>query len=369
MFRRVLALIKKEFLSILQDPQTRMLLFMPPLMQLVIFSHAATMEVRNIDVAVLDRSNTVQSRELVAKFENSKWFKKFYHVESENQVEKLIKGQKAQMGLTIQSDFAKRLLAKKPVDVQIITDGRQTNVASIVNGYATEIISEYEQETFPERYKSSPRINVVVRNWFNPNLIFLWYTVISLVAILTTTVSLVLTSLSIAREREMGTFDQLIVSPLSSVEILIGKTIPPVLLALILTSVMVGCAVYGFRIPFTGSFLLFLLAALAYILCIVGIGLFVSSICKTQQQAILGAFTFQMPAILLSGYISPIENMPSFFQHLTIINPLRFYLVITKGLFLKDMSFGVVLHNLIPLMCIAVVTLSTATWMFKRKLD
>ncbi len=369
MFKRILALIRKEFLSIWRDPKSRFLIIAPPLLQLLVFAHAATMEVKNIDMAVLDKSNTIQSRELISGFEHSKWFKKITLVQNEDQVANMIRQQKVQLALVLNTDFAKNLMAKKTTDVQIILDGRQTNVASIANGYASEIISQYENENFPKRYKSTPRINLEVRNWFNPNLIFLWYTVISLIAILTTTIGLILTSLSIARERELGTFDQLIVSPLTAFEILIGKTVPPLFLSTVMASLMSLFVVKFFGIPFVGSVLLFYFGIFFYLLCIVGIGLFISSICKTQQQAILGAFTFQMPAVLLSGYISPVEDMPMFFQHLTLLNPLRFFLVIMKGVFLKAMPFTEVLQNLIPLMCIAVLTLSLASWMFKRNLD
>ena len=377
MFRRIYVLIKKEFFSIWRDPKSRMLVILPPLLQLLIFAHAATMEVRNLSMSVLDKCNTIQSRELISEFAHSKWFKKIIPVQNETQIEKLVKEQKVQIALILNTDFTKKLMSKKSAvagtpeqaDVQIIVDGRQTNVASIANGYANEIISQYESRNFPKKYQSKPRINLEVRNWFNPNLIFLWYTVISLITILATTISLILTSLSIARERELGTFDQLIVSPLTAFEILVGKTVPPLCLSMIMASLMSLFSIFVFKIPFTGSIWLFYFGMFFYLLSILGIGLFISSICKTQQQAILGAFTFQMPAILLSGYISPIEDMPMFFQYLTYVNPLRFFLVIMKGLFLKAMPFADVMHNLIPLICIAVLTLSLAGWMFKKNLD
>ena len=373
MFRRIWALIKKEFLSILKDPKSRTLLIAPPLMQLLIFSHAATLEVRNIDMAVLDKSNTVQSRELISDFAHSQWFKSVKLVQNEDQVEDMVKSQKVQVAMVLNTDFAKKLMLKNKggaqTDVQVILDGRQTNVAAIVNGYTSEIISQYETKNFPQKYKAKPRINLEVRNWFNPNLIFLWYTIIFLVTMLATTIGLLLTSLTIAREREIGTFDQLIVSPLTSFEILVGKTVPPLALSIIMTSVMAALAVYGFKVPFTGSVLLFYVATIVYLLSIAGVGLFISSICKTQQQAILGTFTFQMPAILLSGFISPVEDMPRVFQYLTYLDPVRFFLVIMKGLFLKAIPIGDLMLNLIPLVFIAVLTLSLASWMFKRNLD
>lgn len=369
MFRKIMSLIRKEFISIWKDPRSRMLIVVPPLLQLFIFAHAATMEIRNIDMAVLDKSNTVQSRELVREFQHSKWFEHVILVENEEQVAGLIRTRKVQLALAINTDFAKKILKNQPTSIQIILDGRQTNVAGIANGYATTIIGQYEAEHFPQRIKNKPMINVEIRNWFNPNLIYLWYTVISLITILATSIALVLTALSIAREREMGTFDQLIVSPLTSFEILIGKTVPPLIISVILSTIMGYFVIIFFKVPFVGSGWLYYSSLIIYLLSVLGVGLFISSICKTQQQAILGAFTFQMPAILLSGYISPVEDMPIFFQYLTWLNPIRFFLVIIKGLTLKAMPAEYVIQNIIPLIFIAILTLSAASWMFKRNLD
>lgn len=369
MFRRILSLIKKEFIAIWKDPRSRALIVIPPILQLFIFAHAATMEVRNIDMAVLDKSNTLQSRDLISKFKNSKWFEHVISVENENEVAKLIRERKVQLAVCINTDFATNLLKNKQTSVQIILDGRQTNVAGITNGYAASIIAQYEAEHFSKRTKNIPMINVQIRNWFNPNLQYLWYTVVSLITILATSIALVLTALSIAREREMGTFDQLIVSPLSSFEILVGKTVPPFVISILLSTVMGYFVIVFFKVPFVGSPLLYYASLSVYLLSVLGMGLFISSICKTQQQAILGAFTFQMPAILLSGYISPVEDMPMFFQNLTWINPIRFFLVIIKGVTLKAMPAEYVIQNVIPLFFIAILTLSTASWMFKRNLD
>lgn len=367
MLRRIIALIKKEFISIWKDPRSRTLIIVPPLLQLIIFAHAATMEVRNINMAVLDKSNTLESRNLINQFEHSKWFKKITPVSNENEVEKLIRTKNVTVALVLNTDFSINLKKKKQTNIQIILDGRQTNVAGIINGYATSIINNYENQYFPK--KNVPQINIQIRNWFNPNLIFIWYTAVSLITILATTIALILTALSIAREREMGTFDQLIVSPLSSIEILAGKTIPPLIISIILTTVMGIIAMIFFHIPFKGSLWLFYVGIFVYLVSMLGIGLFISSICRTQQQAILGAFVFQMPAILLSGYISPVEDMPIFFQTITWVNPVRFFLVIIKGIVFKAMPAEYVFQNLIPLIILATFTLVAATWMFKRNLD
>lgn len=367
MLRRIFALIKKEFILIWKDPRSRMLIIVPPLLQLLIFAHAATMEVRNIKMVILDKCQTVESRNLINEFKHSRWFMTVTPVENEDQAAKMLRTQKTQMVVSINTDFAKKLKQHQQTSVQVILDGRQTNVAGILTGYAGTIVSQYENEYFPK--KNIPKINVETRNWFNPNLIFIWYTAVSLITILATSIALILTALSIAREREMGTFDQLIVSPLSSFEILLGKTIPPLIISIILVTLMKTIATMLFGLPFTGSILLFYISIFIYLLSMVGIGLFISSICKTQQQAILGAFVFQMPAILLSGYISPIEDMPPFFQTLTWGNPVRFFLVIVKGLMFKAMPAEYVYQNLIPLIIIGIITLSAAGWMFKRNLD
>lgn len=364
--RRIIALIKKEFITIWKDPKSRGIIIAMPLMQLFIFANAITMEVKNIDVVAIDRDKSVESRELLSRFENSPRFRKFYYTDNEKEFRQKLDVQKVQVGIYINNDFSTSIKSQKPTNVLIITDGRQTNSASIAGGYASQIISSYSQEMSKIQGAS---IVPVVRNWFNPNLEYRWFIMTVIIAMLAMVITLLLTALSIAREREMGTFDQLIVSPLSSFEILLGKTIPPLTIAMILTCLMTLIIVVGFKVPFAGSIWLFLVAILISLLSIVGVGLFISSICKTQQQAILGVITFQMPAVLLSGFISPIEDMPLGWQYLTWINPVRFFMTLSKGIFLKGMGIEDVILNLIPLLIIAVITLSLASWTFKRKLD
>lgn len=338
----------------------------PPLMQLLIFANALTMEVKNIHMAVLDRSNSVESRELLSGFSHSKWFKKLVYVQDEKQLAKLVSIEKVQMAIEISNDFSSNLKAGKPTSVQVIVDGRQTNVASIASSYAVRIINDYELQHFP---RGGAMINPVIRNWFNPNLEYQWFLLASLVSILSLVITLLLTALSIARERELGTFDQLVVSPLNAFEILAGKTIPPLVISIILTTFMTIVAIVFFKIPFVGSVFWFFVSTVVALLAIVGIGLFISSLCKTQQQAILGVFTFQMPAVLLSGYISPIEDMPVFLQYLTYLNPIRFYMNIVKGIFFKGMVPHDIMINLIPLALTAILTLTIAGRTFKSKLD
>ena len=362
---RVLALIKKEFITIWNDPKSRAIIVAMPIMQLLIFSNAATMEVRNIDAVILDRSQSVESRELLSRFENSPRFRKFYYVDNEQDFQKKLNTQRVQIGINIQNDFSRNIKSGRGANVQVIADGRQTNSAAIASAYATQIIAGYNAELTGN---SGVGINATVRNWFNPNLEYKWYILTVIVAMLSLVTTLILTALSIARERELGTFDQLIVSPLSSFEILLGKSIPPLIIAMTLTMVMAGIIIAFFHIPFVGNILLFFVSILISLLAIVGVGLFISSICNTQQQAILSVMTFMMPAVLLSGFISPIEDMPVFLQYLTYLNPVRFFMVLSRGLFLKGMGIEEVIVNVIPLLLIASITLTLASRTFKRKL-
>lgn len=360
--RRILALIKKEFITIWKDPKSRGIIIAMPLLQLFVFANAITMEVKNIDVTVIDRNNSVESRELLSRFEKSPRFRKFYFTDNDRDFKKNLDVQKVQLGIYIDNDFSSHIKSGRTAQVLIIADGRQTNTASIASSYAAQIVNDYNKQ-------GGARVNTTIRNWYNPNLEYKWYILTIIVSMLALVITLLLTALSIAREREMGTFDQLIVSPLSSFEILLGKTIPPLTIAMLLTCFMVLCVIGIFKVPFAGSIWLFLVSIFISLLSIVGVGLFISSICKTQQQAVLGVTTFQMPAVLLSGFISPIEDMPVFLQHLTMLNPIRFFMQLSRGIFLKGMRLEDVIYNWIPLILIAVVTLSLASWTFKRNLD
>ena len=364
--RRVMALIKKEFITIWNDPKTKGIIIGLPLMQLLIFANAVTMEVKNIDVVTFDQSKTVESRELLSRFENSPRFRKFYYVDNMSDFKNKLDTQKVQIGLLINNDFSRNIKSGKTASVQVVADGRQTNSASIASGYASQIITQYGAELSSQSNEAG--IKPSVRNWFNPNLEYKWFILTVILAMLSLVTTLILTSLSIARERELGTFDQLIVSPLSSFEILLGKSIPPLIIAMTLTMVMAGIIIAFFHIPFAGSFILFMISIFISLLAIVGVGLFISAICNTQQQAILSVMTFMMPAVLLSGFISPIEDMPLFWQLITWLNPVRFFMQLTRGIVLKGMGLEDVIVNLIPLVIIASITLTLAGRTFKRKL-
>ena len=366
---RIKALIKKEFLSIFKDPKNRALIIFPPIIQLFIFAHAITLEVKNINLSILDYSNSYHSRELISRFSNSKWFKKIYLVDNMHELKNDIDLKKTQLGIVIQNNLEKNINSKLQSQILIIADGRQTNSAAIVSSYAGQIISNYNLELEKKLNIKKPTIEIIARNWYNPNIEYKWFLTVSMIVMLALILSLLLSALTIAKEKELGTFSQLLVSPLNKDEILLSKTIPPLITAFISSIIITFIVAILFKVPFNGSIFLYLLSTFTALFSIIGIGLFISSLALTQQQAVLGVFSFQTPAVLLSCFVSPIEDMPLFFQYVSMFNPLRYYMLIIKGIYFKDMDAIIVFENLFPLVLIAVLTLSIARWSFNRQLE
>jgi ABC-2 type transport system permease protein len=273
------------------------------------------------------------------------------------------------MVVWIDQQFSRNLEAGKKADVQLILDGRRSNTTQILAGYVGVMIDRFNQDFANKRDIPSQETKIIPRSWFNPNLIYYWFNVPNLSGVITMLVGLLVTALSVARERELGTFDQLLVSPISPIEILIGKSLPGIFIGMTEGTIIICAAIFIFQIPFTGSLLLLYMNMLVFICSVVGVGLFISSLCQTQQQAILGTFAFMSPAVSLSGYATPIEAMPNWLQSFTYINPLRYYLVVAKGIFLKNMSFDIVWENTWPLALIAIFNLTAATLFFRKRLQ
>ena len=368
MWQRIIALIVKELLAILRDPRGRMVIIVPPLLQLVVFSYAATLEVKNADIVILNRDSGKWGHELIQRIDGAPAFRTLVRTQDDNVLHDLIERQEVIAAVQIGPTFSRDIEAHRQGDVQVILDGRRSNAAQIVSGYLGQIIATLADDLATPRQRAST-VTIVPRYWFNPNLTFVWFTVPSLVAIIALLIGLVVTALSVARERELGTFDQLMVSPLRTHEILIGKLAPPMMIGLLHITLYVLAAVFLFGIPLRGSLILLYGSAIFYLASVVGIGLFISSLSMTQQQAILGAFVFIVPAVLLSGFATPIENMPDWLQPVTYLNPLRYFLIVVKGVFLKDIPVSEVIHNTIPLAMIALCTLSAAAWLFRSRLE
>jgi ABC-2 type transport system permease protein len=368
---RLGALIVKELLSVLRDPRSRIILVVPPLMQLLVFSFAATLEVRNVDLAVLNEDSGRWSTELLARIEASRFVERIVPVHDPAELAARIDRREVLATMHFPADFSRNIVAGRPATVQVIVDGRRANAGQIALGYLDTIARDLGAELVRTRPTAMSAVapQVRVRHWFNPNLEYRWFVVPSLAGILAMFLSLILTALSIAREREMGTFDQLLVAPTTPIEIVIGKTVPALILGSLLGSVMIVAGALGFGIPFTGSALALGACLLVFILSVVGIGLMVSSICQTQQQAILGTFAIGVPLILISGFATPVENMPTWLQVLAFASPLKYFLILLQGSFLKALPPADVFANLWPMALIALVTLTTATVFVRNRLQ
>ncbi|MFS2110620.1 ABC transporter permease [Sphingomonas sp. Sphisp140] len=366
--RRLWAMIVKEMWAVLRDPQARLVLFVPPLMQLFIFTYATTLDVKNVDIGILDRSSGAHSVELVQRLAGSPNFRRIELLRTPKELKSAIDNQKVIAALVIDEDFDRQLARGESATVGLVLDGRRSNAAQIVAGYVTNIAGGMGAELAPPQMRGQAGGSVVT-NWYNPALDYIWFTLPSLVAIITSVAGLAITSQSVARERELGTFDQLMVSPLRVHEILIGKMVPPFIIGMINGSVYLVVAPLVFGVPFTGSLLLFWLSLGMYLLALIGLGMLVSAASQTQQQAFLGVFLVTTPLILLSGYASPIDNMPDWLQTITYLDPARYFLVIVQGLFLKAMPAGAVFHQLWPLALIAVATLSASAWLFRARME
>ena len=367
---KILPLIRKELLTVLRDRRIRISILVPPIIQLFIFTYAATLDVKNVPIGILNRDSGEQGFELVERFYGTKTFNnRIYFLKGYEEVTPFLDHQKGVMVLSIDEQFSRNLDAGKQASVQLICDGRKSNTAQIIAGYTSQIIQQFNNDFLVRANLQTQKAILVPRIWFNPNIHYFWYNIPCLVAVLSMLTCLVVTTQSVARERELGTFDQLLVSPLLPIQILIGKIIPGIIIGLLEGTLMLTIGTLILKVPFTGSLLLYFCSLFVFVSAISGVGLFISSLSSTQQQAMLGTFVFMLPSVLLSGYATPIENMPTWLQPVTYLIPLRYMLVISKGLFLKAMPAKIVFANIWPLLIFSAVNLVGAGLFFRRRLE
>lgn len=367
MFARLWALVRKELISLWKDKRVRSVLILPPILQTLVFSYAANFDVKQIPMVVWNEDATLLAQDLISQFTSSGQFKLVGLTNNRQGVEDYISEQKAMMVLHIPQDFSGNLLNGKPLALQLIIDGRRSNTALVIQGYAQEIIQKFQTSSYHNN-KLANLASIDTRIWYNPNLNSQWFVLPGLVALLTAITTLLITALSVARERELGTFEQLLVTPLRTNEIMLGKIIPALMVGFLVANVVMIISQIWFRIPFAGNILKLYMAIFLFLLAIVGIGLSISTISKTQQQAILGVFLFLAPAVVLSGMMTPIDNMPLWCQYITYLNPLRYMMIISRGVFLEDMPWGIVLAHIIPLAMIAALTIPLSASLFRKRL-
>lgn len=375
MFDRLRAMLIKEFIQVFRDPRMRIVLFVIPALQTVIFGYAVNMDVKNIPTAILDRDNSAESRDLVAVMSSSGYFTPTARIERYEEAGALLDRGKVRLVLVIGHGFAADLRAGKAAEVQLLLDGSDSNTAGVISGYLGRLAAAYTtrlQADYAARHLGLPprigRVELVSRAWFNDNLESPSFYVPAVIAMILFIITMLLSSLAIVREKEIGTIEQVIVTPIRKGEFILGKTLPFVLIGYIDVALISLVGALIFNVPVRGSLWLLFLATTLFLMSSLGAGLLISTVSQTQQQAMMTAFFIIFPAMLLSGFAFPIANMPEAVQWLTYLNPLRYYIVIIRGIFLKGIGIDILWHQLAALGGLGSVLLSLAVKRFHKTL-
>ncbi len=376
MFNRVRYLFVKELIQVLRDKRLRMTLIFPPLFQLFIFGYAANMDVKNIRTAVRDLDQSVESRDLIARFSSSKYFDIVSFPQSPKEIESLIKKGDIALSIEIPSDFSRKLKKGDTASVQILIDGTESNTAMIALGYISRILSDYSTMVLVKRLNRAGMIGfeeagveVQHRTWFNPNFESRLFFIPGVIASIAFLVPIILTAMAVVREREIGTLEQIMVTPLRPWELVVGKTLPFALLGLLDVIMIALIGVFWFEVPLRGNPFILLLGNVLFLMSSVGIGLFISTISSTQQQAQISTFFFSMPAFILSGFVFPLENLPAWIRYLTYANPLRYFLVIIRGVFLKGNGLDILWPQMLALAILGGLMILMSSLRFQKRLE
>ena len=366
---RILALTRKELLAVLKDPRSRMSLLIPPIVQALLFGYAATYDLNHVTYAALDQDHTAASRQLLAGLDGSGVFERVANLQRAADIGTWIDARRALLIVQIDSQFERRLLSGKTADIQLIADGRNSNTAGTAIGYVTSIVQQFNSSWGHDHGWAAPAVQIVTRAWYNPNLETRWFMIPGMIGTLTLIQTLMLTAMSVAREREQGTFDQLLVTPFRPFEIMAGKALPSMVVGAIQATGVLLVAQLWFRIPFAGSYVVLYVGLLLFLLAAVGIGLLVSAVSATMQQAMLYSMLLIMPFSLLSGLTTPLSSMPIAVQYLTAINPLRYAIDITRRVYLEGAGLDLLTADLWPLALLAALTLGASSWMFSHRMQ
>ena len=376
MFGRIYNIVLKEFIEMRRDVWARFRLIVPPLIQVIVFGYAATFEVFNVSTAVLDLDQTQESRELISRFSYSGRFKITLNARSQAEIKNAIERSDAVVAIVIHDGYSALLRKGETAQAQVIVDGTNSNTALIALGYVNEIVTNFAQDyarDIARRLHGAqpppPSVTLEPRPWYNAGLNSRWFFVPGVIATLTLTLIVNLTSFAIVREREVGTLEQIMVTPIRSMEFILGKTIPFFCIGLALMMLIAGTGTLWFGIPFVGNPLVLLLGTSLYLMSVLGIGLLISTLCSTQQQAFATNFFVINPLFTLSGFSFPIASMPVFMQYLTYLNPVRYYLVIIRGTFLKGVGLDVLWPQFAALALLGTALLAISILRFRKSLD
>jgi ABC-2 type transport system permease protein len=369
---RIRELVRKEFIQLFRDKKNRPILIIAPLVQFLVFGYVVTTDIKTITVGIHDQSKTRESRMVIDALSANATFRLVYAAEDPAALEEMLLRRKLDLAVKIPPDFSERIRKKHTGQVQILADGSMSNMAGVRIAYTNVALDGLNQRLLPELYPfrmDYGNVDLRLRTWYNPNLYSQNFFVPGIVAFLVMILTLLFTSMAVIKEKEAGTMEQLMVTPVRPFELIMGKTIPYIIIALTQMIVVTVFAVYWFQIPFAGSIGLLSVATVLFLLSTLGIGLFISTIAATRQQAMMTTFFFILPFFMLSGFVFPIDNMPQVVQWLTYLNPLRYFLVVIRGIFLKGVGIDVLWHQLTAMAILGLFVFIGAVRRFRKRLD
>jgi len=377
MLARLKQMLIKEFIQVFRDKRTRFVLFVPPIIQMLIFGYAATFEIHHVATVVLDLDHSQESRDVISRFTSSPYLDVQHQLTDSRQIEELIDRGKATVALQINPGFAENLRKGQTAPLQVIVDATNSNTALIASGYVNQIAigfaKDYQQDRInrisPQLTERIPSVELEQRPWYNPDLRSRWFFVPGIVGTLTLVLVVQLTAFAVVREREIGTLEQIMVTPIRSGEFILGKTLPFFLIGLFDVSLIAVVGTLWFQVPFRGQVSVLFTGAILFLLCMLGVGLLISTVSATQQQAMVTAFFFLMPAVTFSGFAFPISTMPQWLQDFTYANPLRYFLIVLRGSYLKGVSMDILWPQMLAMAGLGVGLLATAVLRFRKAID
>ncbi len=377
MLARLKQMLIKEFIQVFRDKRTRFVLFGPPIIQMLIFGYAATFEIRHVPTVVLDQDHSQESRELISRFSSSPYFDVQRQLTDRRQIPELIDQGRATVALQIHPGFAENLRKGQTAPLQVIVDGTNSNTALIAVGYlgqiAGAVAQDYQRDRIyriaPQLVEHMPQIQLEQRPWYNPDLRSRWFFVPGVIGSLTLVLVTTLTAFAVVREREIGTLEQIMVTPIRPFEFILGKTLPFFLIGLLDVTLIATVGTFWFQVPFRGQIAVLFAGAVLFILCMLGVGLLISTVSSTQQQAMVTAFFFIMPAITFSGFGFPISTMPQWLQYCTYLSPLRYFLVVLRGTYVKGVGMDILWPQMAAMAVLGVSLLTISVLRFHKALD
>lgn len=377
MWSRLKQMLIKEIIQVFRDKRTRFVLFAPPIIQMLVFGYAATFEIHNVATVVLDLDHSQESRDLVSRFTSSPYFDVQHQLTDQRQLQEMIDRGNATVALQVNAGFAQSLRKGQTAPLQVIVDATNSNTALIASGYISQIAlgfaRDYQQDHLgrisPQLIGRIPSVQLEARPWYNPDLRSRWFFIPGIIGSLTLVLVVNLTAFAVVREREIGTLEQIMVTPIRPAEFILGKTLPFFLIGLLDVSLIGVVGTLWFQVPFRGHIWVLLVGAILFLLCMLGMGLLISTVSATQQQALVTSFFFIMPAITFSGFGFPINTMPQWLQNLTYANPLRYFLVVLRGTYLKGIGMEILWPQMLIMLAFGVGLLTVAVLRFHKALD